>query len=147
MRLSPSERRPGAAEQAGLVTERVDSLVIEGVAAVFIAQIPREGGADSTGNRGTPPVWAVEPDEDGSLPCRTEQADLWFAEHPEQLGRAQSLCHACPIRRQCLAGALQRREPWGVWGGEIFERGRVIPFKRGRGRPVKVRSEREDTVA
>jgi WhiB family redox-sensing transcriptional regulator len=86
-------------------------------------------------------MWAVETDDE-SLPCRTEQADLWFAEHPEQLGRAQNLCHGCPIRRQCLAGALRRREPWGVWGGEIFERGRVIPFKRGRGRPAKVRAER-----
>ena len=37
----------------------------------------------------------------------------------------------------CLAGALDRGEPWGVWGGEIFERGVVIPRKRPRGRPRK----------
>ena len=24
---------------------------------------------------------------------------------------------------ECLAGAIERAEPWGVWGGEIFERG------------------------
>jgi WhiB family redox-sensing transcriptional regulator len=71
------------------------------------------------------------------IPCRTEDADLWFAERPEQLGRAQRLCAACPIRRGCLADALARREPWGVWGGEIFQRGRVVAFKRGRGRPPK----------
>ncbi|MGQ0479868.1 MAG: WhiB family transcriptional regulator [Pseudonocardia sp.] len=71
------------------------------------------------------------------LPCHSADADLWFAERPDQIDRAQRLCRECPIRRQCLAAALSRREPWGVWGGEIFERGRVIPFKRGRGRPAR----------
>ena len=80
---------------------------------------------------------AVSEDLRGDLPCRSADADLWFAERPDQLGRAQALCSECPIRRKCLAGALLRREPWGVWGGEIFDRGRVVPFKRGRGRPVK----------
>jgi WhiB family transcriptional regulator, redox-sensing transcriptional regulator len=32
---------------------------------------------------------------------------------------------------------LARREPWGVWGGELFLQGRVIPRKRPRGRPRK----------
>ena len=41
-------------------------------------------------------------------------------------------------RDACLAGALDRAEPWGVWGGEIFERGAVIARKRPRGRPRKV---------
>ena len=40
--------------------------------------------------------------------------------------------------RQILAGALDRGEPWGVWGGEIFDRGVVIARKRPRGRPRKV---------
>ena len=42
---------------------------------------------------------------------------------------------ACPLRRPCLAGAVERGEPCGVWGGEIFERGRIIAFKRPRGHP------------
>ena len=37
----------------------------------------------------------------------------------------------------CLEGALERREPWGVWGGEIFDAGHVIARKRARGRPRK----------
>jgi WhiB family transcriptional regulator, redox-sensing transcriptional regulator len=32
---------------------------------------------------------------------------------------------------------LPGAEPWGVWGGEIFERGTVVPRKRPRGRPRK----------
>jgi WhiB family redox-sensing transcriptional regulator len=38
----------------------------------------------------------------------------------------------------CLAGALARREPWGVWGGQLFRNGRILATKRRRGRPPKV---------
>ncbi len=72
------------------------------------------------------------------LPCREDDRDLWFAERPEQLEMAKALCADCPVRDACLAGALSRAEPWGVWGGEIFERGTVIARKRPRGRPRKV---------
>jgi len=71
------------------------------------------------------------------LPCRTFDPDLWFAEAPADLELAKSYCRDCPVRRACLTGALERHEPWGVWGGEIFERGVVIPRKRPRGRPRK----------
>jgi WhiB family transcriptional regulator, redox-sensing transcriptional regulator len=71
------------------------------------------------------------------LPCRVEDPELWFAESPAQLELAKSFCTDCPVRSACLAGALDRGEPWGVWGGEIFERGVVIARKRPRGRPRK----------
>src|SRR5258707_2294766 len=35
-----------------------------------------------------------------------------------------SLHDALPILVVCLAGAVERAEPWGVWGGEIFEQDR-----------------------
>ena len=38
---------------------------------------------------------------------------------------------------ECLAAALEREEPWGVWGGEIIERGTIVARKRPRGRPRK----------
>jgi WhiB family redox-sensing transcriptional regulator len=72
-----------------------------------------------------------------ALPCREFDADLWFAETPAELEVAKSLCGECPLRVECLASALERREPWGVWGGEIFERGAVVARKRPRGRPRK----------
>ena len=53
------------------------------------------------------------------------------------LEAAKALCLGCPVRAECLAGALDRREPWGVWGGELFLQGVVIPRKRPRGRPRK----------
>jgi WhiB family redox-sensing transcriptional regulator len=71
------------------------------------------------------------------LPCRVQNPTLWFAESPAQLELAKSYCGDCPLRDACLAGALDRAEPWGVWGGEIFERGVVIERKRPRGRPRK----------
>jgi WhiB family redox-sensing transcriptional regulator len=70
-----------------------------------------------------------------NLPCHLHDPDLWFAESPRDLDRAKALCVSCPVRSACLAGAKQRNEPFGVWGGEIFLQGKVIPFKRGRGRP------------
>jgi WhiB family redox-sensing transcriptional regulator len=71
------------------------------------------------------------------VPCRVQDPDLWFAETPAQLETAKSHCLGCPARLACLSGALERREPWGVWGGEIFERGAIVARKRPRGRPRK----------
>jgi WhiB family redox-sensing transcriptional regulator len=76
-----------------------------------------------------------------ALPCRVQDPDLWFAESPARLEEAKRLCADCPVRAACLAGALDRAEPWGVWGGEIFDHGVVIARKRPRGRPPKVRTE------
>ncbi|MGF2947503.1 WhiB family transcriptional regulator [Mycobacterium sp. Lab-001] len=72
-----------------------------------------------------------------SLPCHAGDPDLWFAETPADLERAKMLCRSCPLRRECLAAALERAEPWGVWGGEILHRGAVVSGKRPRGRPRK----------
>lgn len=78
------------------------------------------------------------------VPCRVQDADLWFAETPTELEQAKSLCQACPARLACLTGALERREPWGVWGGEIFERGTIVARKRPRGRPRKDDPRKDD---
>jgi WhiB family redox-sensing transcriptional regulator len=73
------------------------------------------------------------------VPCQ-EQPELYFAESPQALAAAQQLCRRCAVRELCLAGALERREPYGVWGGEILVHGQVVAFKRGRGRPRKDRT-------
>ena len=71
------------------------------------------------------------------LPCRVNDPELWFAESPSDVEFAKVLCKDCPVQQMCLTGALERREPWGVWGGELFLQGAVIPRKRPRGRPRK----------
>ena len=114
---------------------------------MLVRTVPLEGGAcedvgtgaqvveTATGALGT--LLDAAPRAGLDLPCRSGDADLWFAESPAELERAKALCTGCPIRAACLAGALEREEPWGVWGGEIFQRGVVVPRKRPRGRPSK----------
>src|SRR6478735_1214164 len=60
--------------------------------------------------------------------------DLPCTEDPET---AKAMCRGCEARLACLTGALERREPWGVWGGELLMRGAIVPRKRPRGRPRK----------
>jgi WhiB family redox-sensing transcriptional regulator len=76
---------------------------------------------------------------DGPVACLTAP-HLFFAEHPREIEQAKALCRDCPAREACLASALKRREPWGVWGGELLLHGRIIADKRARGRPPKVRA-------
>lgn len=75
-----------------------------------------------------------------SIPCRDGDAELWFAESPADVEFAKSLCGTCPVRQACLDGARQRREPWGVWGGELFVQGQTVAQKRPRGRPRKTQA-------
>jgi WhiB family redox-sensing transcriptional regulator len=71
------------------------------------------------------------------LPCRLVDPEVFFAESPVDVENAKAMCRGCPVRAVCLAGALERREPWGVWGGELFVQGVVVARKRPRGRPRK----------
>lgn len=77
------------------------------------------------------------------LPCWTADPELFFAEEPAAIDAAKQLCADCPIQAGCLAGALDRAEPWGVWGGELFDRGAIVPRKRPRGRPSNVDRARD----
>jgi WhiB family redox-sensing transcriptional regulator len=71
------------------------------------------------------------------IPCLEYDPALWFAESPADVEVAKALCRGCPVLSGCLAGALERAEPWGVWGGELFVRGAIVAIKRPRGRPRK----------
>ena len=76
-------------------------------------------------------------DAGAALPCHREDPELFFADTPGEINIAKALCTTCPVVAECLAGALDRREPWGVWGGQLFQQGAVIAQKRPRGRPRK----------
>ena len=62
---------------------------------------------------------------------------LFFSDDVVDIARAKAMCSLCPLRAGCLAGALEREEPWGVWGGELLSGGRIIANKRPCGRPPK----------
>ena len=61
---------------------------------------------------------------------------LFFSEEFVDIQRAKAICSTCTSKVDWLSGALERSEPWGVWGGELLEEGRVCATKRPRGRPV-----------
>ena len=62
---------------------------------------------------------------------------LFFSDDVLDIARAKAICSKCGLAPTCLAGALDRAEPWGVWGGELIENGRIVVHKRPRGRPPK----------
>ena len=64
-------------------------------------------------------------------------AGLFFSDHVVDVARAKAMCALCPLAQQCLDGALEREEPWGVWGGQLLSGGRIIADKRPSGRPPK----------
>ena len=75
------------------------------------------------------------------FPCQEPAvAELYFSEKEAELNEAKALCGRCPLTQQCLQGALERQEPWGVWGGEILVNGVIASRKRSRGRPRKASS-------
>ena len=63
---------------------------------------------------------------------------LFFSEELQDIARAKAICAKCPVLVNCLEGALDRREPWGVWGGQMFLNGKILASKRRRGRPPKI---------
>lgn len=79
----------------------------------------------------------IEPIGVALTPCRAVDPELFFAELPMDVERAKRICTPCAFREECLAGALERREPHGVWGGQLLVAGLVVARKRPRGRPRK----------
>jgi len=105
-----------------------------GFEAVSAPESVRPGQPRSVPVGVTPTV--VPAARSAELPC-TDDPELFFAESPQDVETAKALCVGCAARMACLSGAIERREPWGVWGGELFLRGQIVPRKRPRGRPRK----------
>ena len=88
----------------------------------------------SLSNEEFSPLWwdqAACRDGEGSL------TSLFFSEELQDIARAKTICSECPAMLTCLEGAIARREPWGVWGGQMFLNGKILATKRRRGRPPK----------
>jgi len=63
---------------------------------------------------------------------------VFFSDDLGDIAQAKRICADCPVLESCLEGAMNRREPWGVWGGQLFRNGHILANKRRRGRPSKV---------
>ena len=63
---------------------------------------------------------------------------IFFSEDLGDIARAKRICSECPALAPCLEAAIERREPWGVWGGQLIRNAHGLANKRRRGRPPKV---------
>ncbi|MFB7663964.1 WhiB family transcriptional regulator [Kitasatospora sp. NPDC056138] len=102
--------------------------------------------ATRTPHRVTRPAATVlaeyRPNPDSDLrgaACEGSDTALFFPD-PEELGpetaewaerRAKMMCAGCPVKSMCLADALERREPFGIFGG-LNERERAAYRRRSR---------------
>ncbi|MDH6132853.1 hypothetical protein P3T37_002239 [Kitasatospora sp. MAA4] len=80
---------------------------------------------------GLPLTWELPPPAT-ALPgaaCAGMDPDLFFPEEGDEFAerRAKQACQGCPVRELCLALALKRREPHGIFGGlDTQQRRRVL---------------------
>ena len=61
-----------------------------------------------------------------NLPCQADP-ELWVSTDSAARRDAARLCRDCPIIRDCLTGAIERREMNHVWGGRDFSDVRTRP--------------------
>ena len=90
------------------------------------------------------PLPPAEVDDEPALSSYARCADgngtlthLFFSDDEFDIARAKAICGKCGLAPSCLSAALDRSEPYGVWGGELLVDGVVVAVKRGRGRPPK----------
>ena len=120
-----------------LATTTIDAepLVLSDVlthAAVAFGAAPCAGPASVR-----PPVvldpWAKARCRDGNGTL----THLFFSEDELLIARAKAICAKCTVAESCLSAAIERQEPWGVWGGQLLVDGVAVAVKRRRGRPPK----------
>lgn len=92
-----------------------------------------ENNEDELPVLGTVVRWADAQCRDGDVSL----LNMFFSEQLDDIRAAKAICQTCPVQEPCLQGAIERREPWGVWGGQLFANGRILAQKRRRGRPPK----------
>ena len=72
---------------------------------------------------------------------RAARVRVFFSQDRKVIDQAKAICAGCSRREPCLEGALERREPWGVWGGELFRNGHVLTNRKHRLRHQQVRAQ------
>lgn len=82
-----------------------------------------ENPADDVGGAGEPryryyptPGLVAPPSTDGGRPACAGRHDLDWDEGTDAAA-CRAVCRGCPVRAQCLAQAMENREPCGIWGG------------------------------
>jgi hypothetical protein len=73
--------------------------------------------------------------------CGQADAEAWFPEKGIPTRPAKAICAACPVRVDCLEDALERHEPWGIWGGTSERERQRIRAERAAAREAAEREE------
>lgn len=66
---------------------------------------------------------------DDKAACKTHDGEYlkwFFSQRVDEIIKAKRICATCPIRQECYERAVQRKEPWGIWGGAKFDNGVVV---------------------
>ncbi|MQA64165.1 MAG: WhiB family transcriptional regulator [Actinophytocola sp.] len=66
--------------------------------------------------------------------CAQTDPELFFPEKGEidKVRHARQLCEACEVRDACREYAIERGEPFGIWGGTTADERRKIRAARRR---------------
>ena len=96
-----------------------------------IAPAANDSGPDHESDDDPGTSYARCADGNGTL------SHLFFSDDDHDLARAKAICRPCGLKASCLAGALERQESYGVWGGLLVLDGVAVEVKRKRGRPPK----------
>ena len=67
-----------------------------------------------------PPEWTEQ------ALCAQVDPELWWPDKGGSSRDAKRVCGRCPVRDQCLQAALERGEPYGVFGGLTFTERKAI---------------------
>jgi hypothetical protein len=65
----------------------------------------------------------------------TADYDPFFAETREEEADALAMCGLCPVRRACLAYAVETGQVFGIWGGKTQRELRRLIVRAHSGRP------------
>jgi hypothetical protein len=53
--------------------------------------------------------------------CAEVDPELWYPhENANLVNDAKAICEGCPVREECLLDAIDRDDPWGIWGGLTY---------------------------
>lgn len=59
--------------------------------------------------------------EDATCALFSGKWDMWHAEdYSVNSAIAVGICFTCPVRQECLQEACDKKEPYGIWGGQPF---------------------------
>lgn len=74
-------------------------------------------------------------DELAGALCAEVDSELFFPEQGARGSAAKRVCMACDVRVECLLGAIERREQWGIWGGLNVRERRDVAKRLGMALP------------